>query len=288
MSFRALFTRIATSLLGGAIGLSLSASMASAQIATGNTALNGTAAPSGASADYRVGAGDLLAISVYRSPDLQTNVRVGTDGTIGFPSLGELQVANKTANEISDLLAGQLKQRGILISPSVNVLVSEVRARTVMVMGSVARPGEVPLDRPGMTLATVLARSGATFGTGAAVVTVMENKTDQAPREQFRMSDLVSGTSDREARPGEILVVESAPTIYVSGEVGRPGAYPLEPGMTVGQALAVGGGVTPRGSAGRIRLTRTPPGGKPQTTDSIKFDAPLMPGDLVYVRQRLF
>jgi polysaccharide export outer membrane protein len=242
---------------------------------------------SGASADYRIGAGDLLAISVYRSPDLQSSIRVGTDGTITFPSLGTVKVAGLTADAVAGKLAAGLKQRGILVAPSVNVLVSEVRSKVVLVMGAVGRPGEVPLDRPGLTLAAVLARSGAVFGTGSGVVTVMNGREETAKREQFRISDLVSGAKDREARAGEILVVESAPTIYVSGEVGRPGAFPLEPGMTVGQAIALGGGVTPRGSRGRIRVTRKEADGT-TSVHKANFDMPVEPNDLIYVGQRIF
>jgi len=266
------------------------AALAQSGFATGSTQSNGGPATivSGASADYKIGAGDLLAISVYRSPDLQSSVRVGTDGEITFPSLGSVKVAGLTADAIAEKLAAGLKQRGILVAPSVNVLVTEVRSKVVMVMGAVGRPGEVPLDRPGLSLAAVLARSGAVFGTGSGIVTVMGGREQTAAREQFRISDLVSGVRDREARAGEILVVESAPTIYVSGEVGRPGAYPMEPGMTVGQAIALGGGVTPRGSRGRIRVTRKEKDGTTTGVHKVDFDAPVEPNDLIYVGQRIF
>jgi polysaccharide export outer membrane protein len=242
----------------------------------------------GAAADYKVGAGDLLAIQVYRAPDLGETVRVASDGSIEFPSLGKVTVNNLTAADIAAKLVAGLKGRGILVAPSVNVLVTEVRSKVAMVMGAVGRPGEIPLDRPGLTLAAVLARAGATFGTGSGIVTIT-NATGQGTREQFRIADLVSGAKDRPARAGEILVVQSAPTIYVSGEVGRPGSYPLEPNMTVGQAIAVGGGITPRGSRSRIQLTRkNGTGAATQILNHVKLDTPVMPDDLVTVRQRLF
>ncbi|HEX8445346.1 MAG TPA: polysaccharide biosynthesis/export family protein [Sphingomonas sp.] len=264
--------------------------LAQSAFPTGTGAAMSAPAPiiSGASADYKIGAGDLLTISVYRSPDLQSSVRVGTDGAITFPALGNVTVAGLTADGIADKLASGLKKRGILVAPSVNVLVAEVRSKVVMVMGAVGRPGEVPLDRPGLSLAAVLARAGAAFGTGSGIVTVKGGQSDAAASEQFRISDLVSGARDRDARPGEILVVESAPTIYVSGEVGRPGAYPLEPGMTVGQAVALGGGITPRGSKGRIRVTHKAPDGTATEAKKVNFDTPVQPNDLIYVGQRLF
>lgn len=268
----------------------LGASGASAQssVATGApVAQSQPTIVSGAAADYRVGPGDLLAIQVYRSPDLGSQVRVATDGTIDFPALGKVSVRDLTASDIAARLAGELKQRGILVAPSVNVLVTEVRSKTAMVMGAVGRPGEVPLDRPNLTLAAVLARAGATFGTGSGVVTVMTGGEGGA-REQFRIADLVSGAKDRPVRAGEILVVQAAPTVYVSGEVGRAGAFPLEPNMTVGQAIALGGGITPRGSSNRIRLARKSADGTVQPLDKVTLDTPVQPDDLITVRQRVF
>lgn len=263
-----------------------SAAGAQQQFATGTPAPMGLSMGGGATANYLVGPGDLLAIVVYRAPDLQTQVRVGGDGTILFPSIGQVKVADLTATQIGDRIAKLLKDGGILVAPSVNVLVSEVRSKTVSVMGSVARPGQVPLDRPNMTLTEVLSQAGATFGTGSGIVTVMMG-ADAGAREQFRIAELVSGAKDRAARPGETLVVQAAPTVYVSGEVGRPGAFPVEANMTVGQAVALGGGVTPRGSRNRIEIQRKNADG---TTAIIKAkqDTAVLPDDLIVVKQRLF
>ncbi|MFS0735488.1 polysaccharide biosynthesis/export family protein [Sphingomonas sp. 1P06PA] len=270
---------LAALMMAGAAG-------AQQQFATGAPSPMGLAMGGGAAANYLVGPGDLLAINVYRSPDLQTQVRVSGDGTILFPSIGQVKVADMTASQIADQIGKLLKDGGILVSPSVNVLVSEVRSKTVSVMGSVARPGQVPLDRPNMTLTEVLSLAGATFGTGSGIVTVMMGP-DASAREQFRIAELVSGAKDRAARPGETLVVQAAPTVYVSGEVGRPGAFPVEANMTVGQAVALGGGVTPRGSRNRIEIQRKNADGT-TTIIKAKQDTAVLPDDLIVVKQRLF
>ena len=263
-----------------------------AAIALGNVACSLASAQSnqdiaGAAASYQVGPGDDLVIGVYGVPDLSTRVTVGPDGAIGYPVLGSIAVGGLTASEIATLLAQQLKSNGVVVNPSVNVQIAAVRAKVAMVMGAVARPGPVPLDRQGMTLAEVLARAGATFGSGSGLVTVI-NPEDHGVREEFRLAELVSGRGDRPARAGEMLVVQQAPTVYISGEVGRPGSYPLEVGMTVGQAIAVGGGVTPRGSINRVRVTRKQPDGTTRMLDKVTGDTRLEADDLVTVRTRVF
>ena len=241
-----------------------------------------------AAIDYPVGPGDLLRIDVYRSPDMSTAVRVSDQGEIAVPALGPLQVRGLTASAIASLIRGKLIGEKILTNPNVNVLVIEIHSKVVLVMGAVARAGEIPLDRPGLTIATVLARAGASFGTGDAIVTVIEGSQPNAPRQELNIAEIISGAEDRPVHGGQIIVVRSPPTVYVSGEVTRAGAFPIEPRMTVGQAIALGGGVTPRGSMSRLRLSRRQPDGSIVKLKGVHLDTPVAPDDLIVVEPRLF
>ena len=70
------------------------------------------------------------------------------------------------------------------------------------------------------------------------------------------------------------------------GEVGAAGQYSYVPGMTVQKAIAVAGGFTPRATQGTVDITRSI-NGKVMTGRVVTSD-PLLPGDTVYVRERLF
>src|SRR3546814_15359828 len=69
-----------------------------------------------------------------------------------------------TPSQTGERIAHALKTLGVFLQPSVNVLVTEYRSKTVAVLGAVSKPGEIALDRQGLTIADVLARAGATFG----------------------------------------------------------------------------------------------------------------------------
>ena len=61
----------------------------------------------GAAADtpqYRLGAGDLISISVYDEPDLSLEVRIGLSGKISFPLLGDVKVAGLSPKDIENKL----------------------------------------------------------------------------------------------------------------------------------------------------------------------------------------
>jgi protein involved in polysaccharide export with SLBB domain len=69
---------------------------------------------------------------------------------------------------------------------------------------------------------------------------------------------------------------------FISGEVQRPGQYPYVPGMSVMAAVSVAGGYTFRADKKRMTVTRAATAGMTGPT------APVMPGDLIVVRERWF
>lgn len=74
--------------------------------------------------------------------------------------------------------------------------------------------------------------------------------------------------------------------IFVMGEVGAAGQYSYVPGLTVQKAIAIAGGFTPRASQENVDITRDI-NGKVMTGRVVTSD-PLLPGDTIYVRERLF
>ena len=92
---------------------------------------------------------------------------------------------------------------------------------------------------------------------------------------------------DYEVAGGDIIFVERAPRAYVTGEVGRPGPFRLERGMTVEQAISAGGGLSPRGSDNGIKVSRRDASGKPVTLDVQAGDA-VQVDDVIVVRESWF
>ncbi len=74
---------------------------------------------------------------------------------------------------------------------------------------------------------------------------------------------------------------------YIYGEVQHPGAFPLQKHMNVMQALALGGGLTLRGTEYGAQIRRQDADGKVEIL-STKPDTMLMPNDVVYVKESLF
>ena len=108
--------------------------------------------------EYRIGAQDLIEISVFQVQELTRSVRVNAQGMITLPLLGQVRVGGLTANELETLLAAKLSEN-LLQDPQVNVFVKEFVSQRVVVDGSVVKIGAYPLSGK-TTLLQVVAMAG--------------------------------------------------------------------------------------------------------------------------------
>ena len=101
---------------------------------------------------------DRLEIRVYGQPELSGEFEVSPRGTISFPRLGEINVAQKRCDEI-EIIIRQGLMKDYLRDPSVVCINREVSKTAVTVDGQVQKPGIIDF-RPGLMLTDVIAQSG--------------------------------------------------------------------------------------------------------------------------------
>jgi len=243
-----------------------------------------------ASSGDLLGPGDSVRITVFQNPDLTTEARISAQGTILMPLVGTVELRNLSPNDAAGRIADKLKEGRFLVDPQVSLIVLQVRSRQVSVLGQVMRPGRYVLDDSSMRLVDVLALAGGITPAGDDVVTVMSNH-DGKPRKLnidingiYRNADV---TSNIELANDDTIFVPRAPVFYIYGEVQRAGSYRLDKDTNVVQALALGGGVTLRGTERGMRVHRRNPDGSlnkiaVQPADIVK------PDDVIYVQESLF
>ncbi|OHV76352.1 polysaccharide biosynthesis/export family protein [Rhizobium sp. LCM 4573] len=86
--------------------------------------------------------------------------------------------------------------------------------------------------------------------------------------------------------PDVTIEVDRYRPVFVMGEVGRPGQYSYVPGMTAQNAIAIAGGFTPRGNQQDVDVTRKING--EIITGRTAISSPVLAGDTIYIRERLF
>ena len=152
--------------------------------------------------DYFLDSGDKIGIRVHGEEDLSFETKIGVEGTILYPFLGELEVANKTTAGVRRLIKEGLK-------------------------------GDY-LDEPNV----------------------------------------------------DVAIIEYRP-FFILGQVNRPKDYPFQPGLTVSQAIAIGGGFTERASKKGIELKRVKHGTVSLLND-VDMDERVYPGDVITISESFF
>jgi len=107
--------------------------------------------------EYTIGPGDLVSVSVFGEPDLSVKkVKVGSDGNISIPLIGQVNVQGQTVSQLESKLEGMLKA-GYMKDPKVTVAILDYRP--FYVYGEVKKPGGYPY-KEGLTVEKAIAIAG--------------------------------------------------------------------------------------------------------------------------------
>ena len=241
------------------------------------------ASAAGSAADYRLGTGDLLHITVSGYSEMITDVRVSESGNITYPFIGEVKAANLSTQQLEGIISKRLGDGGFIKDAQVTVLVSEYQGQKISVMGQVAKPGQYPLTSSAKVLDLLAAAGGAVPLAAADQATLIRKDGTKAV---IDLQSLFDGdpTQNPTVSGGDTIYVPRAPQFYIYGEVQKPGMYRLERNMTLSRAISAGGGLTPKGSERRAVVKRREAGGKERTL-SLDGSSAIMPDDVIYVKQ---
>ena len=241
-------------------------------------------------AQYRLALGDTIRITVFQSPDLSLETRISEAGVISYPLLGSVNLAGLTVAEAEQRIATGLRTGNFVNQPQVSINVVAARGNQVSVLGQVGRPGRYPLETGEVHLTDIVATAGGVATGASDIIVVVGARNGQPFRAEVDLPT-VFGPNRRSAdvllQNGDVIWVERAPTIYMYGEVQRPGAMRLERNMTVMQALASAGGLTLRGTARGLRVSRKDASGALREIEPAMTDT-LRPDDVVFVRESVF
>jgi polysaccharide export outer membrane protein len=210
-----------------------------------------------ASADLRIGVGDLLEVAVFGAPDFNKQVRVLSSGDVSLPLIGSVHLAGLTTAEAEKVIEKKLSDGGYFTDPQVSIFEKEYQAQGISVLGEVQKPGIYPMLGP-HRLFDVISVAGGTTPKASNKVTV-EHRGESSASETLTLAGDGSDftRNNPEIVPGDTVVVLKAPVVYVVGDVRMPGGYIMDkPELTVLQALAMAQGANPTAKLDQARLLR--------------------------------
>ena len=159
--------------------------------------------------EYVIGPEDVLAINVWKEPEISRSVPVRPDGKISLPLVGDLPASGLTTDKLRDNIAAKLKE--YISDPEVIVIVQEVRSRSFNIVGKVGKPGSYDLAKPMTVLDAIAVAGGFQDFAKSGKIYVLRREADGSRKMlPFNYKSVIKGRGldqNVELQPGDTVVV---------------------------------------------------------------------------------
>jgi polysaccharide export outer membrane protein len=158
---------------------------------------------------FQIGPDDVLAINVWKEPEISRSIPVRSDGKISLPLVGEVQASGETPKQLEAKISTQLAN--YISKPEVTVIVQQIKSQRFNILGQVARPGSYPLSNPTTVLdAIALAGGFRDFAKQKSIFVLRPNADGKPTRLPFNYKDVIKGKT-----PETNIKLEPRDTVYV-------------------------------------------------------------------------
>ncbi|MCA1793298.1 MAG: SLBB domain-containing protein [Desulfobacteraceae bacterium] len=222
--------------------------------------------------------------------DLSTTVRISSGDTIRVPLVGEISVKDLTVSQVAAKIESMLAD-GYLVSPQVDVFITEHRSKKALILGQIKNPGQYEL-RGRVTFLEFISEAGGITEDAGNIATI-KRTADVDSRQDRIVLDLEKLIKQGDAslniliQDNDNVYISKADTYYVSGEVEKPDSYKFESNLSVIKAITKAGGFTNIASKNKVRIIRVVSGEK-KIFQNVNMDEPVLPDDVIVVPESFF
>jgi len=158
---------------------------------------------------FVIGNDDVLAINVWKEPEISRSIPVRSDGKISLPLVGEVQASGETPLKLEQEIANRLSN--YISEPEVTVIVQQINSQKFNVLGQVNKPGSYPLTTS-VTVLDAIAMAGGfrDFAKQKSMYVLRQNADGTETRLPFNYKQVIKG-----AKPGENIKLQARDTVVV-------------------------------------------------------------------------
>jgi polysaccharide export outer membrane protein len=158
---------------------------------------------------FVIGADDVLAVNVWKEPDISRSVPVRSDGKITLPLVGELQAGGQTPRQLQVEIATKLQN--FISEPEVTVMVQEVRSQRFNVLGQVTKPGSYLISNSAKVLDAIAMAGGfRDFAKKKSMYVLRQTPDGRQTRLAFNYAEVIKGKKPEqniELKPHDTVIV---------------------------------------------------------------------------------
>ncbi len=259
-------------------------------------------------AEYTIGAGDQLYITVWDHPELTApsgpqqqiyaNGRlVRPDGTLFYPYVGQIHAAGMTLEQLRERIASKLAK--YIEKPQVDISIIQYASQKVWLNGAFLHPGSQPITVTPLTLGQALGTAKVDPANADLSHLVLRRDGHDYTLDLYALQHGLYGPADIDLKAGDHIYLgyNDRQQVYVMGEVGRPQALTFRTArMSLSKALGETGGLNQTTSRGKSiyvirgvkKLEDTPSmvfqlDAKSPAAFALADNFQLHPGDIVFV-----
>jgi polysaccharide export outer membrane protein len=158
---------------------------------------------------FVIGANDVLAINVWKEPDVSRSVPVRSDGKISLPLAGEVQAAGLTPLKLEQDITSKLQN--YISEPEVTVIVQQINSQKFNILGMVNKPGSYSLTNSSTVLDAIAAAGGfRDFAKQKSIYVLRRQPNGNESRLPFNYKDVVKGKNSAQnvkLEPNDTIVI---------------------------------------------------------------------------------
>jgi polysaccharide biosynthesis/export protein len=157
---------------------------------------------------FVIGNDDVLAINVWKEPDISRSIPVRSDGKISLPLVGEVQAAGLTPLKLEKDIASKLKN--YISEPEVTVMVQQVNSQKFNILGQVARPGSYAIANSPTVLDAIALAGGFRDFAKKKNIYVLRQGAKGESRIPFNYKDVSQGknmSQNIKLQPGDTIII---------------------------------------------------------------------------------
>lgn len=158
---------------------------------------------------FIIGNTDMLAISVWKEPDLTKTIPVRSDGKISMPLVGEIQAAGRTPLQLEQDISAKLQS--YITAPEVTVIVEQINSKKFNILGEIGKPGSYSLSLA-PTVVDAIATAGGLrdFAKRTGIYILRQTADGKETKIPFNYKDFLKGKhieQNIKLLPGDTIIV---------------------------------------------------------------------------------
>jgi polysaccharide biosynthesis/export protein len=236
--------------------------------------------------------GDIVEVQIFEAPEYSVRMPVSPAGEIAIPYAGLFHIEGMTSIAAAQAIASLFAQQQILRDPRV-IVTTQQFGYSVTVMGEVKSPGIYNLAGK-KRLIDMLTEAGGVSDRAGHVIEIFPSGSMKNPQTVLWDPTLrENDNAELEIKTGETILVSRCGVVYVGGNVGRPGAFPLcdSNHTTLSEIIALAQGTKPSSWSQRTLLLRSSGSGtrvvqKVKLDDVLRgraVDITMQPDDILFI-----